>query len=50
MSTDVDKVVNDLESIARPLKVTNKRADGSILQVYCFMGSQLNNAEAKCDE
>jgi len=31
MATDVGKIENDLEGIARQLKVTNERADGSIL-------------------
>jgi hypothetical protein len=50
MSTPVDYVENDLEGIARQLKHTNERVDGSILQVYYILGSQLNNGKARFDE
>jgi len=50
MSTVLGKIEHDLEGVAKQLKGTNERADGSILQVDHVLGSKLNNAKARFDE
>jgi hypothetical protein len=47
ITTPIGEIGNDLKDMANHLKDTNDRADGTILQVYYILGSQLNNARAK---
>ena len=50
MCTTIDKVGNDLEGIAKQLKDTNNRVDGSMLQIYYIFGTQLYTAKEKFDK
>jgi DNA-directed RNA polymerase subunit RPC12/RpoP len=46
-SGSADRAECDLKDIAQQLKDTNDRAEGSILQVYYILGSQLSSAKAR---
>jgi DNA-directed RNA polymerase subunit RPC12/RpoP len=45
MTTCTEAVESDLKKLAKQLKETNDRADGSILQVHYILGSQLKGAK-----
>jgi hypothetical protein len=47
MATSIEEAGNDLRDMAKQLKDTNDRADGSILQVYHILGSRLNSAKER---
>ena len=46
-SSSADGAECDLKDIAQQLKDTNDRAEGSILQVYYILGSQLSSAKVR---
>jgi hypothetical protein len=50
MCSSIDKVGNDLEGIAKQLKDTSNRVDGSILQIYYVFGNQLDSIKGRFDK